>query len=546
MPKPLPSDYYYGVESHDDATGSTSYQSAQAAGVPLPKQYQDDHPNYNPPPPAPPPTGGSAPPPASPKWIWAANMPSTYPDLAAMKSTGTGLIIDVNDPNRDILIASCQQWGVPYAIAVGTEKGESPAQFAADVSKAKALSPALIVLDVEAAGKGYGPTDSNPAGSEGWRFSQQSAPLVDQIVGDTPIAVTMEPNQDDYNYGAYTGIDAKIWVQTYDGNMNPVGTPDQVVGRVVANGVPLEDIVPILGPTQKPPSDGNYVSFGIPLTGAAAAGVYAPNAPPTSNTPYYPGQQPVAGAGSGATGGGPPIYVNPAGQYGGGVNTPPTGTPPNPPPTDTGTGNKGAKAGDWATAYFGNLGLPADVQAAVTAIFAKYPDDPQLAVELARQYIHTTSWFNQQFPGFFQGIKTGLFADESGYRSYVNQANVYTMQYFNRPITTTEIESALAQGITPEILGRTYEAGAIARAQGSDVLYQLGAFGDMPVPDDARGQVVSDFSRAQAGLGSIAGAKVASAFDRANKRMQALFQGQLGIPNTAGNALAPTKPDLPA
>lgn len=465
-----------------------------------------------------PPQGGG-----SPQWVFAVNLPSTYPDYAAMKANNAGLVVVADDPNAQLLIDGARAHGIPVAIQVNAPNGISPEEYAARVAEAKSKwNPDRLVLDIEGPGKGY-------EGSAGWNWSAQAAPLIAQAAGGTPSAVTMEPNQDDYNYAAYTtalGSTTQFWPQSYFGDMTQVD-PDKVVQTLVDNGVNAANIIPVLAPGQKAGTRGLYASYGVPT--GPAGGIYAPGA--TNNVPYYPGQAPVAGAGSGATPG-PPVFVNPGGTYGGGQNTPPpTTTPVN-----------------WAQTYFGDLGLPANVQTQINGLFAQYPDDPQLAIQLAKQLVRGTPWFAQTFPGFFEGIRAGLFSDETGYRGYVNAANVFTMQYFNRPITTTEIESALHQGLSPEIIGRTYEASAISQAQGPEIQYQLGAFGDQGTQTPQQlGQSVTDVSRQQAGLGSVVGAKAQAALDRATKRMQTLFQGQLAVPNTAGQALSPPpNRDLPA
>jgi hypothetical protein len=457
----------------------------------------------------------------NPQWVFAVNMPSTYPDYAAMKAAGAGIVIVADDPNAQLLINAARQWGIPVAIQVNAPPGITPEQYAARVQAAQALSPDRLVLDIESAGKGY-------EGSDGWNFSESVAALIKPIVGSTAVAVTMEPHQSDYNYQAFVGLSSnsatQFWVQSYTGDMTAVPT-DWALSSAQASGIAGGQIIPILGPGQTAPTGTGWASYGIPTT--SAGGIYSGYGPTGIQAgPYdYPGGTIPTGGGTTTSGGG-------GGSTGGGGGGSTGGG------TTTGT--------DWASAYFGNLGLPADVQKQVNSIFSKYPDDAELAVALARQYIRTTPWFSQNFPGFFEGLRAGLFSDETGYRGYVNQANVYTQQYFGRPVSVYEIESALHQGITPEILGRTYEAGAIARAQGGEELYQLAAFGDVPVGEDQRGQVVSDLSRQQAGLTSNAGAKLQAALDRATKRMQALFGGQLAIPNTAGQALAPKNLDIGA
>jgi len=448
----------------------------------------------------------------NPGWVFAVNMPSTYPDFAAMSAAGSGIVIELYDPNFSVLYDAAKQWGIPVAVQVNAPPGITPQEYAQRVALAQQYAPNMLVLDIESAGKGY-------EGSAGWNFSAQVAALIKPLVGDTAVSVTMEPNQADYNYGAFQNLSGagptQFWVQMYDGDMNGVADENQALAP--AQQAAPGQVIPVYGPNQAPVSGSSgYASYGIPQQGQSVAGVYAAGSTP-AGIPAPPGTYTTSPTSTTTAAGGTAHPLNP---------------------------NLTNKTPDWASAYFGNLGLPADVQKGVNDLFKKYPDQPELAIALARQYIRTTPWFATTFPGFFEGLRAGLFQDETGYRGYVNAANVYTMQYFNRPITTAEVESAMHQGITPEILGRTYEAGAIARAQGPEVLYQLGAFGEEPIAN--REQTALEFGKQQAGIGSANGSKLISALDRANKRMQSLFQGQLAIPNTAGQALQPSGRDLPA
>src|SRR3954471_3716748 len=96
----LPSDYVYGVEE-TTPSGSTSYTSAQAAGLPPIAELTHQTPVPPPAAPAPAAPAPSAAPAATPnpKWVYAVNMPSTYPDYAAMAAAGAGLVVTSDDPN---------------------------------------------------------------------------------------------------------------------------------------------------------------------------------------------------------------------------------------------------------------------------------------------------------------------------------------------------------------------------------------------------------------------------------------------------------------
>ena len=93
-----------------------------------------------------------------------------------------------------------------------------------------------------------------------------------------PLAVTVEPLQDDFNYAAYTSRGAEVWPQAYLGDMTP-RDPEEVVERVVANGVPRELVVPVLGPGQLDGYEHGQVetvglAFGVVAEALLAAGGY--------------------------------------------------------------------------------------------------------------------------------------------------------------------------------------------------------------------------------------------------------------------------------
>src|SRR5207302_1145012 len=158
-----------------------------------------------------------------------------------------------------------------------------------------------LVLDIEGAGKGT-------PGSAGWNWSQQAAALLKTTVANTPVSVTMEPHQDDYNYAAYQNLSpagpTQFWVQSYQGDMTPTDPAWSTASADAAVG--STNVIAIFGPNIPPPTNytGGYVSYGIPTTGASSAGVYGSGgagpggtppgtstAPPptsTSNVPYYP------------------------------------------------------------------------------------------------------------------------------------------------------------------------------------------------------------------------------------------------------------------
>jgi cell wall-associated NlpC family hydrolase len=128
-------------------------------------------------------------------------------------------------------------WLVPH-------QNESPQAFAQRAADAiTRYQPDKVVLDIESIGKGY-------AGSTGWRWSDDMMNALSRLQPNPPpLAVTVEPLQDDFNYAAYTSRGAEVWPQSYLGDMTP-RDPQEVIDRVVANGVPRNLVVPVLGPNQ--------------------------------------------------------------------------------------------------------------------------------------------------------------------------------------------------------------------------------------------------------------------------------------------------------
>ena len=522
----LPSEYYQGDET-TTATGGTSYQPAQTAGLPAPTDLTGEAPPQNPTYPVAP--AYAAPPPAqNPTWVFAVNLPSTYPDYAAMKASGSGLVVVADDPNADALINGARQWGIPVSIQVNAPNGITPEQYAAQVAAAKQRwNPDKLVLDIEAVGKGY-------QGSDGWNWSTQAAALLQPVIGGTSTAITMPPTQDDYNYAAYKGLggNTEYWVQSYLGDMTAVD-PTASRQTLIDNGVDPNSITVITGPTSAPPPSGiKWASYGL-ATNTPSAGVYGTQGPaqgqyiPGTPSTYgvTPGGQALAGA-YGAV----PQPGAPAGQTPGAPGTAPAVTPVN-----------------WADTYFSGLGLPPDVAAQINTIFTKYADVNE-ATAVALSYIRGTPWYAQTYPGIQYGIQHGIIANESDYRQYVTAIDTQAQRYLGRHISGDEITGYLTQGISPGVVGQQYAGQANIQAFGGDYKYALGAFGEGQ-PSDTE---LTALGQEKAGLDSAIGQRMQRALDQANQRLSSIFQGTSATPSlsTTGGLSAPSllgqrqKPDV--
>ena len=449
----------------------------------------------------------------NPSWIYAVNMPSTYPDFAAMRAAGAGLVIADDDPNLQLLLSAAKQWGVPVAVNVAAPPGITPEDYAARVAQAQQYGLDKIVLDMEAPAKGY-------EGSEGWNWAQQVADLLKPIVNGTSVAVTMEANQADYNYQAFKNLSGQttdFWVQSYQGDMNGV---DPGYATAPAKAANAGNVIAILAPGQSPPPNytGNYVSYGIPQTGASAAGVYGSNGSsgsPSGATPAPPGTPPGP-QNPGNTTPLPPDPWDHTGQ-----------TQPPVPGTSDSTGSSPTSGTNWASAYFASFGLPDDVASKVNDIFNQYPDVDQ-AIQFALAYIRGTSWYAQTFPGIQYGMQHGIIQNEQDYRQYVTAIDTLSMRYLGRHVSGLEIQGHLMQGLTPDIIGKQYEAFASRQVNGQDWNYYLGAFGDTGQLDDTGMRALSE---EQAGLDSALGQRLSRALQNAVNRYQTLFKGDLATPS---------------
>jgi hypothetical protein len=173
------------------------------------------------------------------------SFPGNHPNYVQLKEFGaSGALWDPDDVNVAAGIASARQAHFDVGIWLVPHASESPQAFAHRAADAiNRYHPDKVVLDIEAIGKGY-------QGSPGWRWSDEMMNTLSRLQPNPPpLAVTVEPLQDDFNYAAYTSRDAEVWPQAYLGDMTP-RDPQEVIDRVVANGVPADRVVPVLGPNQ--------------------------------------------------------------------------------------------------------------------------------------------------------------------------------------------------------------------------------------------------------------------------------------------------------
>ncbi len=204
-------------------------------------------------------------------------------------------------------------------------------------------------------------------------------------------------------------------------------------------------------------------------------------------------------------------------------------------PTYDANGKLVAKPPDWASVYWGSLGLPTDVSARIDKIFAQYADHTTAAA-LAQQYLRSTTWYAQTFPGIEYGIRNGFFNDETGYRQYVQQVNDAWKTFAGHPISGREVAAWLQQGKSSDYLAKYIEGESIALTNKQQTQALAGAQGP-------QGQLTPEQLHAlglqQAGISTPLGMKVAAQMDQAAKRLQGVFQG------VAGNASVSLGPQGP-
>lgn len=189
-----------------------------------------------------------------------------------------------------------------------------------------------------------------------------------------------------------------------------------------------------------------------------------------------------------------------------------------------GTGG-GTGADDWITSMFPTM--PEADRAVIRNIFAQETDSAR-AAQRAIAYIRSTTWWAQTYPGFNDGFSKGLYQDERGYRSLLNDYNQVYHQYLGRDITGAEMAQYLAQGTNPNTVGNIFQGAAIQKANAPDWEYTTGAFdpqGKLTAPEETA------YGQELAGIDSPLGQAVMRRLQLAQKRLEAVFSGSAGSPN---------------
>lgn len=180
---------------------------------------------------------------------------------------------------------------------------------------------------------------------------------------------------------------------------------------------------------------------------------------------------------------------------------------------------------DWRS-YLTDWGFTGDIVNELDRIFRVYTD-PTQAGAAALAYIRGTDWYVKTFPGIQSAIAKGLFSDEQGYRSYVNQANQFYQRYFGRDATTNEIAAGMNAGHTTGQLDEHLAGQAYINANRGDIQYTLGAF-------DSKGKASEEELGAYGdhlnNLDNMIGPQLQSRLDKARAKFSRIFEGQSASP----------------
>jgi hypothetical protein len=173
--------------------------------------------------------------------------PQDMPDWNAMQAAGWDVpLIDYRDPRLATVAAALKQQGREFGIwgAPGDMDAETFGRQMAGVSQR--YNPSVLVPDLEFESKGY-------EGSPGWAYNQQLARLWQQLMPNQNTAITVMPNQRDFNYEAWQGIADEWLPQAYGADpMKHIFDPAQIRQTLIDRGIDPSMIAPVLGPGHKP------------------------------------------------------------------------------------------------------------------------------------------------------------------------------------------------------------------------------------------------------------------------------------------------------
>lgn len=184
---------------------------------------------------------------------------------------------------------------------------------------------------------------------------------------------------------------------------------------------------------------------------------------------------------------------------------------------------------NWRT-WLEDWGFPSDVINTLDRMARQYtPSQNELFAKEAIMYLRGTDWHKNTFVGFAEGYKSGLFADEKGYRMYTQGANDLAQRYYGRGISTPELLDNFKAGFNLDRYGRELDAGAFVNANRNDFQYLGGAFGEGRFSEDD----LLSMGREKAGIGNALGQGLLNKVQQAQQRLARIFQGTLATGDMA-------------
>lgn len=180
-------------------------------------------------------------------------------DYAKYRAAGIDtILLNPNDPNFAQTWANAQRAGGNFGIWMPSDPNLSPEAWAKRAGYlANTYHPSVLVPDVEFEGKGY-------QGSRGWQWNDRAAQLLRQVAPSQNVAINMLPNQEDFNYEAWTRAGVSGYLPaTFGEKLTDTFDPNQIVQTLLKRGVPLDKISTILAPGQRPVAGVGYGVYAL-------------------------------------------------------------------------------------------------------------------------------------------------------------------------------------------------------------------------------------------------------------------------------------------
>lgn len=211
--------------------------------------------------------------------------PSDMPNWDALLQAGWDVpLIAYDDPRLPVVAQELRRRGINYGIWADPH-GRDPIEYAQLMAGlSQRYNPYVLVPDLEFIAKGN-------QGSPGWNYNQQLAREWARLMPNQRTAITVMPNQEDFNYEAWRGIASEWLPQAYGADpTREVFDPEQITQTLIRRGVDPSLITPVLGPGHRPGYSGRYslwtvddfIGRDIPRAGVAQMRTVASTEAPTT------------------------------------------------------------------------------------------------------------------------------------------------------------------------------------------------------------------------------------------------------------------------